>query len=238
MGPSQPLAPSDLACGTQAPRPIHCLRSEWQRPEVGLFCTRHAALQACKPAPSPCRSPQLALPGLARGWSVAQATGRGTGPSSNSRSTPNLEVIQSSISSKTSNCPNLPFIPPASRVTRLAACCVLRAASLRHYTGISSTPYPTAPWTGFDAHPPSTLRFSSATTRRRHSSRARPNFKLSALLQPPTTPSLETPIIAAPYHRTIESSHHSHQLLPCVFASSREREGQGICLTGPFRPSK
>ncbi len=113
----------------------------------------------------------------------------------------------------------LPFIPPASRVTRLAACCVLRAASLRHYTGISSTPYPTAPWTGFDAHPPSTLRFSSATTRRRHSSRARPNFKLSALLQPPTTPSLETPIIAAPYHRTIESSQHSYQLLSCVPAA-------------------
>ena len=126
MGPSQPLAPSDLACGTQAPRPIHCLRSEWQRPEVGLFCTRHAALQACKPAPSPCRSPQLALPGLARGWSVAQATGRGTGPSSNSRSTPKSSNLRSPPKHQTAQtCPSS-RLHRASPASLRAACCVLR----------------------------------------------------------------------------------------------------------------
>ena len=136
MGPSQQLAGSDLACGTQArqaPRPILCLRSEWQMPEVGHARIWYVPTEqpfkelseaAHCSAPSPCRSPQPAarswpclawrrarmVRGTGRAWHRTDQAIRGfRGPL---RSHPIFDLLQNI---------KLPFILPASRVTRLAA---------------------------------------------------------------------------------------------------------------------
>ena len=133
MGPSHQLAGSDLACGTQAPRPILCLRSEWQMPEVGHARIWYVPTEqpfkelseaAHCSAPSPCRSPQPAarswpclawrrarmVRGTGRAWHRTDQAIRGfRGPL---RSHPIFDLLQNI---------KLPFILPASRVTRLAA---------------------------------------------------------------------------------------------------------------------
>ena len=187
------------------------------------------------PRPAAARSPQpaagLAWPGAARGWSVAQA-GRGTGRTRQFEAFEvHSAVIQSSISSKTSNCHSscLHRASPAS----LRRCSRCLTASLR--TASESLSTRTRRPLGLVLIPtPPTLLCRNA--RRRHGSRACPTLTLAPCSHRTAETNLENR--PSSQHHTIAPSHYriiaSFASIAPLCAASREREGHKHLFDSSF----